>query len=280
MGSKTDRWVPLLVSIFVLCLTTPASGQEVSAEDVEIRVQALTNEIPEDDVAAQASLVKMGPGVSPHLGKIMLDAARPWEVRTAAAWVLGEVASPASKDDLQSAWALPDAPGPFRIQVAIALGGLGDLAPLHHFLDPKQSDKILVAKAAIAAANLKDESALALLEPHLKDEDIGPFVAIAACRLGDAGSIAQVRPLLRDAAFRDFAAVALAATGDKTVIIPLRFALDNADPFIRAEAATLLAKFKDHTSVGKLERLRDRDPDPRVRKAAKRAVIRIGKPRR
>jgi HEAT repeat protein len=269
-----------LVAALLLTVAAPVVAQDVSASDVEIRIQALTNDRPEDDAAAQSSLVKMGPGVAPHLGRVMLDAKRPWEVRTAAVWVIGEVANPESKADLNAAWAVSDAPGPFRIQVAIALGGMGELGPLHSFLDPAQPDKILVAKAAIAAANLNDASALELLKPHLADEDIGPFVAIAACRLGDSSAASQVRPLLRDAAMRDFAAVALASTGDKTVIIPLRFALANADPFIRAEAAALLARFKDHASVPKLKKLRDTDPDPRVRKAAKRAVIRIGKPRR
>lgn len=278
MPSRTDVVAALIIA---LVWAAPAAAQgAVSAADVEIRLQALANENPDDDAAAQASLVKMGPGVGPHLGPVLLDAKRDWNVRTAAAWVLGEVGGGEVKPALDQAWALADAPGSFRIQIAIALAGLGEFSALHSFLDLATDDKILVAKAAIAAANLDDEAALPLLAPHLKDEDIGPFVAIAACRLGDGTAAAQVRPLLKEPGLRDFAAVALASTGDKTVILPLRFALDNADPFVRAEAASLLGEFKDFASVGKLEKLRDADPDPRVRKAAKRAVIRIGKPRR
>lgn len=276
----TARVLPPLLCLLLVSATATAQETIVTAGDVDIRLQALSNDRPEDDSAAQASLVKMGPGVVPHLGPVLLDNKRDWSVRIAAAWVLGEIGADSAKADLKRAWALSDAPGAFRIQIAIALAGLGDKAPLHSFLDPSQEDKILVAKAAIAAANLKDEEALPLLAPHLEDGDIGPFVAIAACRLGDASAASKVRPLLREPAFRDFAAVALASTGDKTVIIPLRFALDNADPFLRAEAATLLARFKDETSRKKIETLRDRDPDPRVRKAAKRAMIRLGKKRR
>jgi len=260
----------------MMAVSVPASGQDaVTAPDVEIRLAALENNNPDDDTAARSSLVKMGAGVVPYLKPAVLDAQKDWEVRTALVWVLGEIASPDSRPLLKKAWELKDTPGSFKIQVAIALGSHGEFDALRSFLVPGQADKVLVAKAAIAAANLKDKASLSLIRAHLRDPEIGSFVAIAACRLGDEGALEQVRPLLKDPIFRDYAAVAVAASGDRTVILPLRFALENGDPFIRAEAATALARLKDHGAAEKISALAKSDPDPRVRKAAQRALIRM-----
>jgi HEAT repeat protein len=253
--------------------------EAVSGSDVGIRVAALANDRPEDDEAARSSLVKLGPGVVQHLAPVLLDADQTWEVRTSVAWVLAEVSNDRSVPALKKAWKLPDAPGSFRIQVAIALGTYGKPAALRSFLQPDAPDKVLVAKAAIASANLKDPQALALMAPFVNDPDIGPFVAIASCRLGDNGAMDLVRPLLKDPVFRDHAAVALAAAGDTTITLPLRFALENVDPFVRSEAAAGLARLKDHDSYDRISKMAMEDADPRVRKAARRALIRLGKGR-
>ena len=220
----------------------------------------------------------LGEGAAVHLSAAMLDSKRGWPVRTGAAWVLGEIASESARTGLETAWGLADAPATFRVQVAISLGAMGDREKLRSYLTTKNKDKVIVAKAAIAIANQKDVEAVDLLKPLLKDEDIGSFIALAVCRLGDPAGVEQVRPLLRDGVFRDFAAVALGTTGDKTVLLPLRFALANPDPFIRRDAALLLGKFGDEESREKLKDLARKDSDPRVREAAIRAVKRL--PRR
>ena len=268
------------VFVLVMLLAAPAASQEaIAAADVAIRVAALENNNPDDDGAARTSLVKMGPGAVPHLAPIVLDAERDLATRTALVWVLGEIDSPDVQPTLTRAWKLVDMPGTFRIQVAIALAGRGTFKPLRSFLAPRQADKVLVAKAAIAAANFKDKESLTLIRAHLDHPEIGPFMAIAACRLGDKTAAGQVRPLLKDPVFRDYAAVALAMTGDRTVLIPLRFAMENPDPFIRAEAVSALARMDDRGSLEEIAGLAKGDPDPRVRKAAKRALMRMGRGR-
>ena len=252
----------------------PPSGGEVSLAAVEERIKVLDQEDTELQQAALTSLVKLGGTAEVHLSVILLDPKRSWAARTGAAWVLGELLEPKSAAALNEAWSQAKAPGTFRMQVAMALGALGDKTKLRTFLDPK-GDKILAAKGATALANLQDKGAVELMKPLLGDEDIGAFIALAMGRLGE-GSVKQtVKDLMKEPIFRDHAAVALGAMGDRTAMMPLRFALANPDPFIRRDAATILGRLKDTGALGQLEALAEDDPDARVRDAAARAAKRL-----
>ena len=259
-----------------LCAQQPPvqSSPVVERATVEARLAVLADPEaePERQVAAQRSLVRLGPGGIVFLSAALLDDKRPWSVRTGAAWVLGELRSEVAIEPLHKAWGLKGAPATFRVQVAIALSTLGEREPLRSFLIPPQSDKIVVAKAAIAAANLRDKDAVEALRSWEADEDIGAFVVLALGRLGASVDQAALRELMTEPIFRDQAAVALARLGDRTVMLNLRFALANPDAFLRFEAVTLIRRFRDKGALKELRQMAKDDPDPRVRQAASRAV--------
>lgn len=252
----------------------PQSSPVVERATVEARLAVLANPEaePERQVAAQRSLVRLGPGGIVFLSSALLDDTRPWSVRTGAAWVLGELRSEVAIEALFKAWNLKGSPGTFRVQVAIALSTLGERDPLRSFLIPPQSDKIVVAKAAIAVANLRDKDAVEALRAWEADEDIGAFVVLALGRLGASVDQAVLRELMTEPIFRDQAAVALARLGDRTVMLNLRFALSNPDAFLRFEAVTLIRRFRDKGALKELRKMARDDPDPRVQQAASRAV--------
>ncbi len=261
-----------------------ASAQDApSVAEIESRLEVTRNKsaAPDAQQAAMRSVVKMGPGAIAHLGKALAQSKRSWPERTAIAWILGEIGHKDALVPLKAAWELKDAPGTFRVQVAISMGGLGEMEALRGFLAPEMKDsKILVAKAAVALANLRDFDAVEQLKPWVNDPDIGPFIAMSLGRLGDDSGKAALKEMLTEPMFRDYAAVALGNLGDKTVLYPLRFALANPDPFIRRDAVRILERFKDKESLKDFKRLASEDPDPRVREAAERAAKRVGRVRR
>jgi len=271
------RWAVCLLLLLAGILTPTlalADGPAVTRDAVVIRLQSLSDPQPDVRAAALISLVQLGAGAVPHLGAMLLEAERDWEERTRIAWLLGEINAPSSKEALKKAWAVKDAPPTFRIQVAFALGALGDTKPLRSFLT-KETERIFLAKAAIGLANLGDKEARPLLEPFKADPDVGSFVVLALGRLGDASVKAELRELLKEAMFREYAAVALATLGDRTVLFQLRFALDHGDVFVRRDAAHQLGRLEDDEALDKLKKLSRSDPDERVQKAASRAVKRI-----
>ena len=101
----------------------------------------------------------------------------------------------------------------------IAQSTLQEREPLRSFLKPPQSDKIVVAKAAIAVANLRDKEGVDALRAWEADEDIGAFVVLALGRLGASVDQAALRELMTEPISRDQAAVALARLGDRTVML-------------------------------------------------------------
>lgn len=271
----------LLLAASLAPLTAQADGEPpaVTRDAVLVRLQSLDDPDPSIREAALASLIKLGPGATPHLGPLLLEAGRSWEQRTRVAWALGEINDPSSQEHLTKAWGLKEAPATFRIQVAFALGALGDTKPLRSFIH-KDADRVFLAKAAIGLANLGDKDARPLLEPFKDDPDVGSFVVLALGRLGDASVKAELRELLKEAMFREYAAVALATLGDRTVLFQLRFALDHGDVFVRRDAARQLGRLKDDEALDKLQSMSQSDPDERVREAASRAVKRIKRAQR
>lgn len=278
---------PLLVGA-LLALTIPAPSLAAppgeAAQDraeVDARLAALEEGVePARQQAAMASLVKLGRPAIPRLLEVLGDAERSWEVRAGVAWVLGELGDAAAVEGLERAWGFKEAPETFRMQVAIALGSLGRTGPLRGMLAASPgANPILVAKASMALANLRDKEAVALIKPWLANEDIAPFIALALGRLGDDAGLALIKPLMADPMFRDYAAVALGALGQKDALLPLRYALANPDPFVRRDAIAGLARLGDTGAMGEVEALL-KDPDPRVREAATEGLKRLERAKR
>jgi HEAT repeat protein len=252
----------------------------VSERDVAIRVEALSSTNAAEEAAARHSLVAMGAPALPHLEAALVDTARPYAVRSSVAWILGEIGDKRAGKPLKKVWSEKKAPGPFKIQVAIALASLGDPAPLRTFVSPLTKDKVLAAKAAIGLANVRDTGAIKALRELAQDEAIGTFVRLALARLGDDPGQTELRNLLKTKMFRSQAALGLARLGDKTVVYQLRFCLADPDPFVRSEAAELLGKLGDLESTEKIAKLATDDGDRRVRAASQRAAKRLERERR
>ena len=217
----------------------------------------------------QQDLLALGPKVVPHLQRAFSVPSEDWDRRNIFVWVMGELGDPSSLPALNKAWESGAGPEHHRVQLAIALASLGNKAPLLSFISNKDANKIVVAKAATSLANVRATEAIPAMLPWLKDEDIGLFVAMALGRLGDESGRALLKPALLEAITRDHAAIALGILGDPTVLFQCRFALENADPFVRRDALRSLATLKDKASEDKLRDMASNDPDPRVRKQAR-----------
>lgn len=256
----------------------PEASPEVAAA-VQRHLQQLAD--PEQQASALQELVRLGPPALGPLLRVVASSEAGWAGRSGAAWALGELGDARALAPLQEVWGgLPSsAPGLFRVQLASALGSLGELGALRSMLTPPSTlDKVILAKAATLLASYRDAEAIPLLKPYLTDPDVGVFFAIALGRLGDASGQVQLKEVLREGVLRDHAAIALGLSGDTTVLYQLRFALKNADPFVRRDAVEGLGRLKDAESLGVLESLAASDPDVRVREVAAKVVKRL-KPR-
>lgn len=291
MTSSRRNYISRLLVLWVVATGTLAATDAhaqpradkvaaVSSEAVSARLEAVwKTEEPGARARAMADVVALGPGAVPHLAVALEDHDASFDQRSAVAWVLGELGDPAAIPPLEAAWAgTSEAPGTFRMQLAIALASLGKREPLRSFV-VVGGDPILLAKAATGLANVGDKEAVPLLEPFLRDESIGVFVAMAMGRLGDARGHEQLKEALKEGMLRDHAAIALGMSGDKTVVYQVRFALENPDPFVRRDAVTVLGRLKDRESLARVEAMAEKDVDKRVREAAVVAVRRI-EPRR
>jgi HEAT repeat protein len=278
--SKLSLLGSLAGLLCALAVSDARAEDQVTAQSVAIRVEALASTNAEQEAAARASLVEMGPDALPHLLKPLADRKTDYAVRASVAWVLGELGDARANEPLKAAWAESGAPGYFKMQVAMAMASLGDLEPLRSFVTPTAKDKILVAKAAIGLANMGDTQSIDALRAFAQDDTVGAFVRLALARLGHDPGRDELRKLLTTQIFRDQAALGLARLGDNNVIFQLRFCLASEDPFVRRDAAELLGKREDLESGPKLETMAKEDRDPRVRAACAAAAKKIDRKRR
>lgn len=247
--------------------------QPVKAQDVLDLLRQLVGAPPVGQEALLFTLRDLGPGAAPALAEALNDPSLGWTERGGAAWVLGELAEPSSRPSLDLALRAPQAPGPFRAQVAFAIGALGDTKPLRALLsDP---DKVLVAKAATGLANLRDKDAAPLLRPLAQDPDIGPFVLLALGRLGEMPQPDALQALLKEPQTRDHAAVALGMGNDRSALLPVRYALRCPDPFVRRDAVEILGRWEDVASLNELKALLARETDKRVLAVGELALRRL-----
>jgi len=293
MHSFSSRSAAILLAAALLGAACALAPAVVEAQPAGAAKVSVTRELVEEklalvataaDPAAQAralaEVVKLGKPAVPHLLAMLDEVALGWDLRASVVWVLGEVGDKGAVGKLSGVWAgAGEAPGTFRMQVAIALGALGHRQELRSFL-AEGVDLILVAKAATGLADLGDTESIPAMVPFLTHEDIGVFIAMALGRLGDARGHDQLKEAVREPLLRDHAAIALGLSGDTTVLYQVRFALDNPDPFVRRDAVVVLGRLKDFESLSRVEALADHDPDKRVRDVAVVAVRRIERRRR
>ena len=272
--SAEPRHLKSLCPVGLVLLIIVIGPHTARAGKVDDAVMEYLEELDPEDPSLHPSIllnvVEFGPEALPTLYGIAEDRDVDFVKRVAAIWAIGEIGAPESISVLQQMWAECEEEA-LCVQVAIALGRLGDLEPLRSLLD--SVDIIIVAKAAITLGRLHDKESIARIAPHLDNEAIAPFIAIALAYLKDDRGSELLRGYLNDPIFRDYAAVALAYLGDETVLFELRFAMTNPyDPELRLEAIALIVERDDKGAIPDLEKVAKDDPDPRVKKAAEEAL--------
>jgi HEAT repeat protein len=109
------------------------------------------------------------------------------------------------------------------------------------------------------------------------------WAVLRLARAGDLSATEQITPLLDSASepsaiVRSTAAVALRMLGDKRALPALTAALDDPEPFVRADAAEAIGNLGDAGQAAPLARALQSDPDARVRLQAAMALRRAAGP--
>ena len=161
---------------------------------------------------------------------------------------------------LEAAQGAPDAPADSETQIYAvwALGAIGDPAALPGLVELARADDAGVRKAAVhALGSFPDEAAAAALAAALSDpaEDVRWNAAVALARRGDA----RAAPVLLQMMDRAH----LATIPDLTP--------DQREEAIQ-QAAAVAGNVDDPELRRALQALRDADPSPKVKEAARRAL--------
>lgn len=188
--------------------------------------------------------------------------------RAAAAVALGRIGDPQATGALLDAMA-----DPFNVGTAAstALGRLNP-PPVRALVEATRDENPWKrARAVMALGEIGDRSAFDAMEALLWDstDSVRRAAAAAFEKMRDPRAVAPLVDLLRDADastfVRSYAAMALGALRDDRSVDPLLERLDDPDPLMRRAAARALARIGAVRAKPALERLAACDPDKTVR---------------
>ncbi|MEB3330480.1 MAG: HEAT repeat domain-containing protein [Candidatus Sericytochromatia bacterium] len=231
--------------------------------------------------AAVHALTWLGPAAGAPLREVLAHGGP--LARTHAAWALGSVPGPETREALLQTLEHGDAPEALQRACLASLGELADPQAVPRLMAASRGWQAAALRAAVARTLglCGDEAAVGFLAPWLTDAAPGVRlqVAEALVRLTDTRGWPVLFALLRgDHAPSREAADALRALGDLSSSAPLLLGGGDDGYTTRRDAAEALGALGDPRALGPLLEAR-LDPNPWVRGAVAYALGRIGEPR-